>query len=100
MKGLFIVLALLLCGCSRPTPMPDVFAPELAGWHRTSVRDLPPAQQPDAIPANLIQQIRTATYEGPGKLEARVYGLTSSASALDLVQRWEPRPDTVFFYVD
>jgi hypothetical protein len=80
--------------------MPDVFGPELAGWHRTGVQDLPATQPPDAIPVKLIQQIRTATYEGPGKLEARAYALSSSAVALDLVQRWEARPDTVFFYSD
>ena len=100
MKGLLIVIAATLCACSRPAPMPDVFAAEIAGWHRTGVQDVPVSQPPDAIPVKLIQQIRTATYEGPGKLEARAYALTSSAVALDLVQRWEARPDTVFFYVD
>ena len=30
----------------------------------------------------------------------RVYQLTSSAAALDVVQRWRPAPDTVFFYSD
>jgi hypothetical protein len=47
-----------------------------------------------------VERIRAASYEGPGKLEARVYQLTSSAAALDVVQRWRPAPDTVFFYND
>jgi len=39
-----------------------------------------------------------ATYEGPGKIEARVYALSSPAVGLDLAQRWRPSADTVFFY--
>src|SRR5262252_4922297 len=57
-------------------------------------------QPPDAIPAQDIDQIRTASYEGPGKLDVRVYALANSAVALDVVQRWKPAPDTVFFYSD
>jgi hypothetical protein len=45
-----------------------------------------------------VERIRTATYEGAGKLDARVYQLTSPAAALDVVQRWTPAPGTVFFY--
>jgi len=30
----------------------------------------------------------------------RVYQLTSPAAALDVVQRWRPAADTVFFYSD
>jgi hypothetical protein len=42
--------------------------------------------------------MRIADYDGPGKLEARLYDLQSSALALDMVQRWRPSADTVFFY--
>ena len=80
--------------------MPDVFAPEIAGWRRTGVQDVPAAQPPDPIPAKLIEQIRAATYEGPGKLEVRAYALSSSAVALDLVQRREPRANTVAVNAD
>jgi hypothetical protein len=86
-----------LAGCARPTPMPDAFPETLGGWHRTGpVRDL--TQPPDAIPAQNIQAIRAASYDGPGELEARVYALPTPAFALDVVQRWTPRPDTIFFY--
>jgi len=78
--------------------MPDLF-PEVAegGWHRTSLRDLPAGEAPDPVPRTSIDRIRTAAYQGPGKLEARVYQLSSSAVGLDLVQRWRPSADTVFF---
>ncbi len=60
----------------------------------------PPARPPDAIPAKGIDQIRTASYEGQGKLEAHLYALSTPAMALDLAQRWTPQADTVFFYRD
>jgi len=44
--------------------------------------------------------MRAATYEGPGKLEARAYQVTTPAVALDIVQRWNATPDTVLFNQD
>jgi hypothetical protein len=80
--------------------MPDMF-PEIVGaWHRTSLREIKPAEAPDPVPAAAIEQIRAAAYEGPGSLDARVYQLPTSAVALDVVQRWRPAPDTIFFYAD
>jgi len=54
-------------------------------------------ESPDPVPRTSIDRIRTATYQGPGKLEARVYQLSSPAVGLDLAQRWHPSADTVFF---
>jgi len=95
-----VVLAVaVLAGCARPTPMPDAFPETLGAWHRNGPpRDIPPSQPPDSLPNTTIDQIRIATYEGPGKLDARIYALPSPAVALDVVQRWTPRPDTVIFY--
>ena len=89
-----------LGGCARRAPVPDAFPETLGGWHRTAVRDLPAAQPPDPVPARPIEQIRAASYQGQGNIEARVYALPSPAVALDVVQRWVPRADTVFFYRD
>jgi hypothetical protein len=104
MKRLQTALALTivaLAGCARPAPMPDAFPETLGAWHRVAPpRDVPPAQPPDALPPARIEQIRAANYEGPGALEARIYVLPSSAVALDVVQRWTPRPDTVMFSSD
>jgi hypothetical protein len=86
-----------LCACDGKAPMPDVFAETIAGWHRvggvSSTRD-------DGSPVKNAEQTVKATYEGPGKLEARIYALPTSAMALDVVQRWTPAADTVFFYGD
>jgi hypothetical protein len=90
--------AILLTACGRVEPMPDLFPQVVAGvWHRTSLRDLPPSESPDPGPRNSVDRIQTAAYQGPGKLEARVYQLTSSAVGLDMAQRWHPSADTVFF---
>lgn len=78
--------------------MPDVFTETVGAWHRTSASELAPSLAPGPVPPAAIVRIRAASYEGPGKLDARLYQLTSSAVALDLVQRWRPAPDTVFFH--
>jgi hypothetical protein len=94
-------LALTMTACRRAeAPMPDLF-PEHAGlWRRTSMRELKAAEAPDPVPQASIERIRVATYEGAGKLEARVYQMSTSAVALDLVQRWQSAPDTIFFFAD
>jgi hypothetical protein len=95
---IWMMLAILSSACGRVAPMPDLFPQVVAGvWHRTALRDLPVSESPDPVPRNSVDRIQTASYEGPGKLEARVYQLTSSAVGLDMAQRWHPSADTVFF---
>src|ERR1035437_5054140 len=92
---------LALASCRRASaPMPDIFTETVGAWHRTFASDLPPSSAPGPVPPAGVERIRAASYEGPGKLDARLYQLTSSAVALDVVQRWKPAPDTVFFYKD
>ena len=99
--AMILICALFPCSCRRAqAPMPDLFTDTAGAWHRTSLRELPPSLAPDSMPPAAIERIRAASYEGPGKLDARVYQLTSPAVALDMAQRWKPSPDTVFFYGD
>jgi hypothetical protein len=94
-------LAVVLCGCRGEAPLPDLFPPSVAGvWHRTALASPPLSSAPDPVPRTAVNRLQTATYEGPGKLEARAYELDSPAVALDLAQRWRPSADTVFFYRD
>lgn len=96
-----LFLAIALASCTRtPPPMPDIFTETAGPYHRTAAADLQPVAAPDPVPQAVIERLRTATYEGPGKLEARAYQFTTSAVALDVVQRWRPSPDTIFFYHD
>jgi hypothetical protein len=96
-----LLFALALAACRHaPDPMPEIFTEAVGPWHRTSLSDLRPSASPDPVPPTVIERIHAASYEGPGKLDARLYQLTSPAAALDVVQRWTPSPDTVFFYND
>jgi hypothetical protein len=95
-----LVLLAALCACRGSAPLPPGLLPDtVAGvWHRTSLRDLSVSDAPDPVPRSSVDRLEVATYEGPGKLEARVYALTSAGVGVDLVQRWRPSADTVFFY--
>lgn len=90
-----------LAACRRPAALPDLFPPVVAGaWRRTGLRTVASSDAPDPVPRTAIERLEIATYEGPGKLEARAYQLDSPAVALDLAQRWRPSADTVFFFRD
>ena len=94
-KFIVFVLGLGCSACSRPPRSGDSLLPAVlaGGWQRKSLRDIPPS-----LPG--ARRAFEAVYEGPGKLTAGVYDLKSSANALDLVQRWKPAADTVFFSED
>jgi hypothetical protein len=92
---MWLALALSACG-EKPAP-PELLPETVATmWHRASLREMPVSEAPDPVPRTSVKRLQTATYEGPGKIEARVYELTSSAVGLDMVQRWHPSADTVF----
>ena len=91
-------LALPLAACRTQQPFPSDMLPETmpGGWRRVSIGEFSGARDP--VPANSVEQSRSATYEGPGSLEVHIYQLTSAAIGLDLTQRWRPSADTVFFH--
>ena len=94
-------LAAMGAACQRKAPLPDLFPASMpGGWKRTGLREIPASDAPDPVPRTAIDRLQVANYEGPGKLEARAYQLDSPGVALDLVQRWRPSADTVFFYRD
>ena len=96
---LLAVLVMASCG-GKPTVMPDLFPESVGAWHRIAASELTASSAPDGIDVAVVEKVRAASYEGPGKLEARAYQLTSSAVALDIVQRWHAKADTVYFYQD
>jgi hypothetical protein len=99
-KRVWILLAALaaLAAC-RDNTAPIGLLPESAagGWRRTSLRRTPVSEAPDPVPRNAVTRLETGDYEGPGKLEARVYELSSKEIGVTLEQRWRPSADTVFF---
>jgi len=60
-------------------------------------REVPVSEAPDPVPRNEIERLEEGLYEGPGKVDARVYALSSDTVGLELSQRWRPSADTVFF---
>jgi len=96
---LWFLIAAAACRPSRP--LPDLFPESMpGGWHRTSLTNPSVSDAPDPVPRTAVDRLQIADYEGPGKLEGRVYEVDSSGVALDLAQRWRPSSDTVFFYRD
>jgi hypothetical protein len=92
------LLAAGAASCRRSGKKLDVFPTAAAGgWTRVALRDLPVAASPDPVPRRAVRRAQEAAYQGPGRLNARAYLLTSPAIALDLIQRWRPSADTVFF---
>jgi len=96
----WMCLAFALGACGRTAPLPADLFPETVAtvWRRAAVRNLPVSEAPDPVPRTSVERLQVAAYEGPGKIEARVYELSSPGVGLDLVQRWRPSADTVFFY--
>jgi hypothetical protein len=85
--------------CQPRVALPPNLFPETAagGWRRVSVRELPVSESPDPVPRTSVERLVTASYDGPGKLDARVYALSSAGDASGLIDRWRPSSDTIFF---
>src|SRR5436305_12310885 len=99
--SLLSALVIVLAACHRvQAPMPDLFPETSGAWHRTALREMRAAEAPDPVPKAGIERLRAASYEGPGKLDARVYRMSSAAVALDVAQGWRAAPDTVCFSSD
>jgi hypothetical protein len=89
--------ALTACGGKSSLP-PGLFPQTVNGvWNRTDLRDLAVDESPDPVPRNAVERIQTASYKGPGELDARVYLLDSAEVGAALGTRWRPSADTVFF---
>lgn len=95
----FLLLPLAFTACRRAGERAAPALPESVGaWRKTASRDVAPAEAPEPLAKNTVRRAMAATYEGPGTAEVTLYELNSPASALDAVQRWRARPNTVFFY--
>jgi len=95
---LWSTVALTACGAPRG-PAVEPFPVTVAGvWQRKERREVSVSEAPDPLPRTSVRRLEVAEYEGPGKLEARAYELTSKEIGLDLAQRWRPSADTVFFW--
>jgi len=89
----------LACACrENRAPLGLLVEKAAGGWRRTSLAETSASETPDPVPRNAVARLETAQYEGPGKLEARLYELTSAEVGATLAERWRPSADTVFFH--
>jgi hypothetical protein len=93
-----LALTLLSCGSSKP-PAP-LFPGTVGPWKLKQAADLAAERAPDAIRKLGIRRAGSATYEGPGTLDVRIYELTSPAAAFEAEQQWRPVADTVAVHKD
>ena len=98
----WLASALLMAGCAKSGPPRGNLLPDMVGaqWRRTSLAELPLTGLAQPLTASTVKRALAAKYDGPGKLEATLYEMSSSAAALDAVQRWRPEANTIFFYRD
>jgi hypothetical protein len=98
MRRKWISVAFVLAACRQSAPPLDLFPQTVANvWVRTALADTPVSESPDPVPRTAVKSLRTAAYEGAGKLEARAYELDSATVGVTLSQRWQPSADTIFF---
>jgi hypothetical protein len=95
----WIVLTIALNACHDAAQLPPDLFPEKIDnvWTRTDLRELPVSEAPDPVPRTAVDRLESASYKGPGEVDARVYVLTSASIGVELVQRWRPSADTIFF---
>lgn len=97
-RRIWALLPLALAGCQKSPPPVALFRESMdGGWRRAALAELPVSEAPDPVPRTAVKRLTTARYDGPGRLEARAYELTSSATGVVLAQRWRPSADTIFF---
>lgn len=97
----WILCAVLLACCGRSASetvkLPPVVAAE---WRLQEQRAVAPEAAPAPMQPAMIESAAAGVYTGPERIEVTHYRLKSSALGLDMMQRWRPAADTVFFYKD
>lgn len=88
--SLIFLLSLLSCS-SAPQPLKIPLATE-GGWKQASNGPVDASRQPEWLSRLGLQQSRSVKYSGSIDVEADIYELKSSASALECMQLWKRSP--------
>jgi len=94
-RHLVTLATLLLTACGGTSQFS--FPEEAAPWKLKQTKEI---VAPEAIRRLGVKRAQAAEYEGPGRLTAELYEMTSSAGALEVEQTWRPSADTVAFHLD
>jgi hypothetical protein len=97
-QSFFALLLVALLSCGSPTPALFQFPSTAGPWKLKEAKDLPAVNAPEQARRLGLKRAQMAEYEGPGRLEAEVYELTSDAAAFEMEQTWRPVADTVAFH--
>ena len=93
----FALCVALFAACRAPRPAPLAFPESVGAWKLKQAHEVA-ASEP--IRRLGLKTAKGAEYEGPGKIVAEAYELTSSAAAFEAEQQWRPLADTVAFHRD
>ena len=87
-------ISLVACGAREPAPF--AFPPAIGVWKLKLVKEV--IAPPEQILRLGLKRSQSADYEGPGRIVAEIYEMTSSAGAFEAEQKWRPSADTVAFH--
>jgi hypothetical protein len=94
----FLISLLFLTACtdngSTPPDLPKMIAPD---WQLGSVTPANMAAESELLRSH-AKASWVVLYRGENTALVRIYRMKGSASGLDLVQRWQPAPNSVVFY--
>jgi len=93
-RYLLTIATLLLTACGGGSSLFS-FPADAGPWKLKQTKEI---VAPDTIRRLGIKRAQAAEYEGPGRLTAELYEMTSSAGALEVEQTWRPSADTVAFH--
>jgi len=98
-RRIFLAIsAILLTACGTATQTSFVF-PEAAGvWKLKAKRDLSATDAPESVRRLGLKRVQSGEYEGPGRISAQVYEMTSSSGAFESEQTWKAAANTVAFH--
>ena len=87
------------CSVEKPKApeLPQSISP---GWRLANFQIAEMKDAPEAVRAVHPQAAWSGSYTGPGTAHVRVWAIAGAPGGLDLVQNWQPEPNTVVLYSD
>jgi hypothetical protein len=96
----WLILFVSAAGCRRPAPPPEDLLPTAlrGGWERVEAVALPAEAAPELVRELGLRRAIRAVYRSRAELQVHVYEMTTTAAAFELLQKWRPAENTVYFH--
>jgi len=88
----------MFAACGAPTHAGFVFPDTIGVWKLKAKRDLAATDAPESVRRLGLKRVQSGEYEGPGRIAAQVYDMTSSSGAFEAEQTWKAAANTVAFH--